>query len=90
MAVSNWKVYNPEGDHVAYCKYAEDAAALVAFYGNGASISHSSASAKLWREGKESQPASESFDHVACIVHDRLRARQLARHAKTYTQGAAS
>jgi len=36
----------------------------------------------LWTEGSEDQPASESYDHVAEVVHRRLRERQNAAKAR--------
>lgn len=74
MAASpRYKVFNPEGEYVASCKHIEDAAALVANYGNGATIrdGHSPKNA-VWTEGKESQPAAESYDFVLVTVLSRL------------------
>jgi len=71
MAASpRFKVYNPEGDYIAACKHAEDAAALVALYGAGATIrlDHTRV---MWREGAEVREAGESYDFVAQTVADR-------------------
>jgi len=58
-----WKVYDAEGVYQAACKEGEAAAALVAFYGEGASIRRRHGPV-VWREGSESQPAAESYDFV--------------------------
>lgn len=65
MAASpRWKVYDGD-EYVAACKYLEDAAALVAFRGDGATIRDGhSARHTVWCEGAEDQPANESYDHV--------------------------
>lgn len=66
------KLFTPEGDYVAACKRGEDAACLVAFLGDGATIrlGHSPR-AILWHEGKESQGAEESYDFVAMTIERR-------------------
>lgn len=75
MAASpQWKVYNAAKEYKAACKDAEDAACLVALYGDGATI-RAEHTIVLWTEGAEDQPASESYDHVAETVHQRMRAR---------------
>jgi hypothetical protein len=65
------------GEYRGETVYAEDAAAFVAFLGEGATISNGPH--LLWTEGEEDQPASESYDHVANVVHTRLRDKQ-AKH----------
>lgn len=66
------KIYSPDGEYVAACKYATDAAALMALYGDGATIrdGHSKRST-VWTEGAEDQPAAESYDHVHDVVQQR-------------------
>lgn len=64
------KIYNPAGDYVAACKHGEDAACLMAFYGDGATI-RSGHSKIVWTEGGEAQPAGESYDFVATTVFER-------------------
>lgn len=55
--------------------HAEDAAMFVACLGDGAVIKgHNQKTRALWIEGKESQPASESYDFVANTVGQRERA----------------
>lgn len=68
-----WKVY-AGAEYVASCKYAEDAGALVAFRGDGASIRYRHTMI-VWQEGKEAQGAAESYDHVAVICHQRAGLR---------------
>lgn len=67
-----WKVHDSHGKYVASCKELEAAAALVAFYDNGATINHQHGPA-LWREGAEALPAHESYDNVADVCTVRLR-----------------
>ena len=70
MAASpEFKVYR-EGEYVAACKYAEDAAALVAMRQSG-QIRHGH-SHVVWDEGNEDFEAGESYDGVAQIVYDRI------------------
>jgi hypothetical protein len=69
-----YKVYNRHGEYVAACKHAEDAAALVALYGDGATIKHGHRTI-VWCEGAESQPAGKSYDFVAQKVYEREGAR---------------
>lgn len=79
MAASpEWKVFGPSGDYRAACKHIEDAAALVAFLGSGASIrfSHQKRHA-VWTEGAESQSASESYDFVAAVATERRQAHRV-------------
>ena len=66
-----WKVFNPSGEYVASCKHAEDAAAIVAAYGDGAKISYRR-DFTAWHEGKEEGAASESYDIVRRVCHRRL------------------
>ena len=72
-----FKVYTPDGEYVASCKHAEDAAALVALYGDGATIraGHSRRDI-LWHEGFQGQPAAESYDFVARTAEGWLREKQ--------------
>jgi hypothetical protein len=71
MAASpQWKVYQGK-EYLAACKRVEEAACLVAFLGDGATI-RAGHDTVLWTEGAEDQPAAESFDHVADVVHSRL------------------
>ena len=67
-ATPGLKVYC-EKEYIAACKYAEDAAALVALSGGEIRLDHRLV---VWREGAEDQPAAESFDHVATVVRRRI------------------
>ena len=66
----NFDVYNPDGVLIASVIYAEDAACLIALYGDGATIRFRDY--VLWHEGRETQNADESYDHVASLVLSRL------------------
>jgi len=78
MAASpQFKVHNPAGTYIAACKHIEDAAALVAMYGNGATIKMRGLGT-LWHEGKEKHPAGESFDFVVTVVSKRRYDKSLA------------
>jgi hypothetical protein len=67
------KIYNPAGEYVASCKYGEDAAMIIACYGDGATIrnGHSKRSI-VWTEGAEDFNASESYDGVAGVIANRI------------------
>ena len=75
MAASpKWKVY-AGGEYRASCKYVEDAAVLVSVLGEGSEIREGHSRSKAWwMEGKESQPAEESYDFVAMVVYGRSKA----------------
>jgi hypothetical protein len=77
------KVYNPSGDYVAACKHGEDAAAIVAGSGDGATIrlGHSRV---VWREGAESFVAGESYDGVANLIAERIEAINRKGYAAAY------
>lgn len=59
MSSPQWKVFSADGEYVAACKDAKDAAALVALRGDGASVRWQHRYI-VWREGAETQPASEA------------------------------
>jgi hypothetical protein len=69
-ATPRWKIYNPEGEYVAACKYGEDAACLMAFLGEGATI-RDGHSTVVWNEGREACSAGESYDFVANTIISR-------------------
>lgn len=72
-ATPEYKVYNAQKEYVAACKYALDAAILVSNYNDGATIRHGhSLKGIVWTEGAEDQPAGESYDHVADVIHARI------------------
>jgi hypothetical protein len=67
-----WKVFDPSGEYVASFKYPEHAAVLVAAFGDGAQLRYLHANkCTFWREGREAQPAGESYDFVAKTVRER-------------------
>lgn len=71
MAASpKWKVYR-NGEYVASCAYAEDAAALVALGWSGGIVKYGH-SRVVWTEGKELFPAGESYDRAAQVMHERV------------------
>ena len=59
-----WKVYNPQGEYVASCKHTEDAACLVAFYGEGATVRYDH-TLVVWTEHEGEASASNSYDAAA-------------------------
>ena len=78
-AAPRFKVYTPQGEYTAACKQIEEAACLVAFLGDGATIRPDHGK-PAWVEGREDQPAGESYDHVVYVVTYRMdEARKLAR-----------
>lgn len=66
----SFKVYR-DGEYVAACKYAEDAAMFVATAG-GDEVRYYNHRRVLWREGAEAFQASESYDEAAAIMRKRL------------------
>lgn len=68
-----WKVHNPSGEYIAACKHIEDAACLVALYGDGATIRNPWTGHRkpLWTEGAEDFRAGESYDRVVTVVTSR-------------------
>ena len=46
--------------------YAEDAAGFVAFLGDGTTVQYRGK--VVWTEGKEKQPAGESYDFAAEVI----------------------
>lgn len=69
-----FKVYRGR-EYIAACKYAEDAAAVVATGGEALTIRDSDHKTVLWDEDHEAQPAGESFDFVAETIHSRRALR---------------
>lgn len=84
------KVYNQTGEYIGSLKYGEDAAALVAVYGDGATIRYGHSRAHIvWNEGTESFPAGESYDGVAQLIQERIRAKYEAAklgHQERYSR----
>ena len=76
-----WKVYSPKGKYIAACKYSDDAAAVVAQYGAGATIRWNHAQI-MWHEGSEDFLAGESYARVAEVCRKRLKERFHREDAK--------
>ncbi|MFG6500116.1 hypothetical protein [Sulfitobacter sp. 1A15106] len=78
------KVFDADGKYQAACKEIEAAAALMGFYGEGATIRFGHAkAATVWTEGKEDQLACESYDHVAQVALGRQHERNVASLRKS-------
>lgn len=80
-----YRVQNPQGVEIAQCVHAEDAAALVALYGDGATIRARMGTrdyVRLWTEGEEEIPAGESYDQVRETCTARALAAFKARGLK--------
>lgn len=69
-----FKVHTPKGEYVASCKFLEDAAALIAVYGDGATIKDARTGITVWHEGRETMPAGESYDNVRALGWTRINA----------------
>lgn len=76
-----FKIYTKSGEYIAACKHAEDAAAIVALNGDGATIRYGHAKRDIvWTEGEAGDgAAAESYDHVAEVAHQRIGERHLDR-----------
>jgi hypothetical protein len=59
------KVHAPDGEFVAACRYAEDAAAIVAARGPGSTIRMFAR--VLWTEGLDGH-AADGYDNVAAHI----------------------
>jgi len=70
---TKWKCHFPDGEFGASTKYAEDAAAIVALWGAGATVKWDHRLV-VWTEGKEEISAAESYDRATAIM--------MARRAK--------
>jgi len=66
-----WKVYTASGEYIAACKHAQDAARLVARYGDDARIRFLHGRA-VWIEGREAAAAAESYRRAAAIMQWRV------------------
>ena len=83
-----WKLYRGR-EYVGCMKDAEDAAAMVAILGAGATVRwyHSLI---VWTEGEETQSAAESYDAAAEVMSERVRKHQEACYDRGYGKGAAA
>jgi hypothetical protein len=75
-----FKIYRGK-EYVAACKYAEDAAILVAASGGVVRFGHGLI---VWREGFEAVSAGESYDFAADTMQQRIDAHNAAAYAKVY------
>ena len=75
-----WKVYR-DGEYVAACKYAEDAAAMVSVSGGVVKHGHSLI---VWREGSEKYSAGESYDGAARVMEQRRYDAYAAAYQKAH------
>jgi hypothetical protein len=66
----DFKVYR-DGELVAACRYAEEAAGIIAVSNSGVIKVNGRI---VWREGEEDQAAWESYDYVAEVIARRVRA----------------
>ena len=72
-ATPKFKVFDKRSIYLAACKRPEEAAVLVAFLGDGATIRDGHSTKDIvWLEGMEHQSASESYDYVATIIQERV------------------
>ena len=83
-----FKVYDRNGTYQAACKEPQQAAALMAFLGEGATI-RCGHGAIVWREGRgEDGWACDSYDRVTVTVWDRVNQEARERFIKRYGQEA--
>lgn len=77
-----FKVYN-EGEHIASCMFAEDAAMVV---GNTEAGTVKVDGRIVWREGKEERPACDFVDWAASLMHERRASSHARRYARQLEQ----
>ena len=78
-----WKVYDRDGKYQAACRQLEAAGALVAFYGDGATLRFDHAYI-VWTEGREATRAGASTEAFRETVECRLRARHRVSFSRAY------
>lgn len=64
-----WTVFDQDGNRSAAFVHAADAAAFVALLGDGSTIKCGHKT--VWREGEEENPAGDSYDRAALVMHER-------------------
>lgn len=80
MSKLDWKIFNASHEMIGSTMHAEDAAALVAMHTDGyVKWNHA---VIVWREGRESQPASESYDFAAGCMLARMRGYNRRRYER--------
>lgn len=82
-----WKVYRGR-EYIASCKYVEDAAAICALYDDG-KIRHNHGQV-VWSQRNDGD-AGVSYDTVARVAHDRVRARayRVAEQRRVFAESGA-
>jgi hypothetical protein len=70
-AAPQWKVYDAAGVYQAACKEIEAAAALMGFYGNGATI-RSGHGKIVFTEGGDANADVFGYDSVVEMVYSRI------------------
>jgi len=86
MAASpQYKVYI-DGEYRAACKYAEDAAIIVAAWSHGDIRDGHSSKRILWVEGAEEFSAGQSYDGAAEVICKRQEARRTSASAHPKTK----
>ena len=75
----DWKVFNPNGKQVASCRYASDAAAIIACYGDGATLRYNGRI--VYKDGRDGN-AADSFDAVAEHADNKAREHNRQSWAK--------
>ena len=78
-----FKIYNLNREYIGCVKYAEDAAALVALQGDGATVKYDHGKV-IWREGAEELSAGESYDEAARVMYRRIDKMRRASYARSY------
>jgi hypothetical protein len=67
-----WKVFSLCGEYMASCRRPEDAAAIAARLGPGASVRHGHArNNTVWLEGSEGQHAAKSYGDAGKVMRKR-------------------
>jgi hypothetical protein len=74
-----WKIYSRMGLYVAACRYAEDAAAVVAFHGEGTRVMRGGF--VVYTEDDNVLAASNA-DGAAAIMHEMYAVKARARSEK--------
>lgn len=73
-----FKVYNADGMYIAACRHIEDAAAVVALHGDGATIRDGHPRTRtVWLEGRDGK-AGDSFDVVGEVAYERMNYRNFS------------
>jgi len=67
-----YKVYTHDGEYIASVKRLTDGAIIVGFYTHGTVRYGHNKACILWNEGHEEFSASQSCDHAAAIMEERL------------------